>query len=244
MPRRIATEVNNLRELRKSRCITQEDMANMLGIDRRYLSSIENHRNNLSLEKAIEASKFFGVTLDEIYGKKELEDASLEQVDARQNIDSLKSENVGVFVKEPVFDVKYLSVENLELISPKLAGIYFLYDDEKVLMYVGQTSALRERVQSHLKPKSYNVLKDLIHNFKYVSYFICENPVERDIYETYLINKMKPKLNIEKVLTYKSERYSKKYNPVYFELKRELAERLPWHVEEFERMKREAEVES
>ncbi len=40
---------NNIRQIRKQRQVTQIDLAVMIGIDRAYLSEIENGRTNVSL---------------------------------------------------------------------------------------------------------------------------------------------------------------------------------------------------
>lgn len=40
---------NNIRQIRKQRRVTQIDLAVMIGIDRAYLSEIENGRTNVSL---------------------------------------------------------------------------------------------------------------------------------------------------------------------------------------------------
>ena len=52
---------------------------------------------------------------------------------------------------------------------------------------------------------------DIKHNFSYIKCFYCDCPVERDIYETYLINLLKPALNVNKVYTYKTDRWDEKY---------------------------------
>lgn len=49
MSNRLKNIGNNIRNLRKKKQITQIDLAVMIGIDRAYLSEIENGRTNVSL---------------------------------------------------------------------------------------------------------------------------------------------------------------------------------------------------
>lgn len=77
-------------------------------------------------------------------------------------------------------------------------GLYFLYNKEKKLVYIGKAKHIGNRVKQHCKNEEIN---DYIHFFKFA---IVECPVKRDMYETYYINKMKPPLNREKTYTYKS----------------------------------------
>lgn len=56
-----------IRQLRKSRRITQEDMANKLGISRTHLSSMENGTETLSIKSALIYAELFNVSLDYLY---------------------------------------------------------------------------------------------------------------------------------------------------------------------------------
>lgn len=49
MNNRLKNIGNNIRQIRKQRQVTQIDLAVMIGIDRAYLSEIENGRTNVSL---------------------------------------------------------------------------------------------------------------------------------------------------------------------------------------------------
>lgn len=78
--------------------------------------------------------------------------------------------------------------------------VYFLYDSFKNLLYVGKTKSLRPRFHGHFnrtmiekEPWRNEVDTDniLIYN--------CLNDCDMDIYETYFINKYKPKYNKDKV---------------------------------------------
>ncbi|MDM0973243.1 GIY-YIG nuclease family protein [Clostridium perfringens] len=93
---------------------------------------------------------------------------------------------------------------------PNSMGIYFMYNQDKDLMYIGKSIHLNSRVANHLAGRTHT--DDICHNFKYIKYIEIDNEELLDDYETYYINIYKPKLNVSKVYTYRSERYTPKYN--------------------------------
>lgn len=58
---------NRLEELRKERGIKQEDLAVALEISRQTISSLENGRYNPSILLAFKISRFFGLSIEEIF---------------------------------------------------------------------------------------------------------------------------------------------------------------------------------
>ena len=58
---------NNIRELRKSRKLRQEDLAEILGVTRQTIIAIENNKYDPTLELAMKISEFFEVTVNEIF---------------------------------------------------------------------------------------------------------------------------------------------------------------------------------
>ena len=58
---------NHLRELRKERKITQDELASMLGVTRQTIISIESGRYNASLSLAHRISKTFGVKIEDVF---------------------------------------------------------------------------------------------------------------------------------------------------------------------------------
>lgn len=78
--------------------------------------------------------------------------------------------------------------------------VYFLYDSFNNLLYVGKTKSLRTRFHGHFnrtmiekEPWKNEVDTDNI------IIYTCLNECDMDIYETYFINKYKPKYNKDKV---------------------------------------------
>lgn len=99
----------------------------------------------------------------------------------------------------------------------KKGGVYFFYDDRDILMYVGKAKCLSSRINQHMNSSDKNTTAasssthNVKHNLKKCSLFLCEDELDREIYETYAINTLKPKLNRAKVITYVSEHYSDEY---------------------------------
>ncbi|MEC1869691.1 nucleotide excision repair endonuclease [Bacillus paralicheniformis] len=79
----------------------------------------------------------------------------------------------------------------------RLSGIYLIFGGDDELLYIGKAKNLRIRLKQHFQGKTNT--KDLSNHFEKYRYFICEDPFEREMYETYLINTMMPKANKSKV---------------------------------------------
>ena len=58
---------NNLKNLRKSKNISQNDLADALLVSRQTVNSIENGKFDPSLTLAIKLTKYFDVCLEEIF---------------------------------------------------------------------------------------------------------------------------------------------------------------------------------
>ena len=58
---------NNLKNLRKIRSVSQNDLADALSVSRQTINSIENGKFDPSLTLAMKLTKYFGVSLEEIF---------------------------------------------------------------------------------------------------------------------------------------------------------------------------------
>lgn len=58
---------NNLEKLRKERGIRQEDLADILGVTRQTIGSLENGRYNPSILLAFKIARFFQKDIEEIF---------------------------------------------------------------------------------------------------------------------------------------------------------------------------------
>ena len=61
------TIINHVRELRKERGFTQEQLARELGVSRQTINSIERGRYVPSLDLALLTARFFGCPVEDIF---------------------------------------------------------------------------------------------------------------------------------------------------------------------------------
>ncbi len=58
---------NRIKELRKQKNITQENLADALSVTRQTIISLEGGRYNASLQLAYKLAKFFGVKIEDVF---------------------------------------------------------------------------------------------------------------------------------------------------------------------------------
>ena len=62
---------NNIRALRKNKKITQDDLADAVGVTRQTIISIESGKYNASLQLAFKIAGYFGVKIEDVFMYKE-----------------------------------------------------------------------------------------------------------------------------------------------------------------------------
>ena len=62
---------NNLKNLRKLKKVSQNDLADALSVSRQTINSIENGKFDPSLTLAMKLIRYFGVSLEEIFTYKD-----------------------------------------------------------------------------------------------------------------------------------------------------------------------------
>ncbi|MDD5936900.1 MAG: helix-turn-helix transcriptional regulator [Clostridiales bacterium] len=62
-----------IRDLRKERRISQDELAKAVHVTRLTITSIENEKYTASLPLAYKISKFFGLTIEEVFDFSDLE---------------------------------------------------------------------------------------------------------------------------------------------------------------------------
>lgn len=65
---------NNIRQLRKARKLSQEELALAVGTTRQTITSIEVGRYTASLPLAYKIARYFGLTIEEVFDFSELEE--------------------------------------------------------------------------------------------------------------------------------------------------------------------------
>jgi len=109
-----------------------------------------------------------------------------------------------------------LKKPNKALIDKKIknfSGIYFLFNDDLELLYIGQTDFLRKRLLNHISPRNkgrirkdslkkefftslgYNSLIPIEEKVNYYSFLPMKSGKERKLHETLLIMLLNPKYN-------------------------------------------------
>lgn len=65
--RRGGSSKNRLEEVRKQRGLKQEELADLLGVSRQTIGSLENGRYNPSILLAFRIARFFGLSIEDIF---------------------------------------------------------------------------------------------------------------------------------------------------------------------------------
>lgn len=77
-------------------------------------------------------------------------------------------------------------------------GVILFYNRQDELLFVGKARKLRQRVKKHLED-TVSPLKNHRDEIFRIDVSIVEDPMEREIYETYMINTLQAKYNVDKV---------------------------------------------
>jgi excinuclease UvrABC nuclease subunit len=108
----------------------------------------------------------------------------------------IKQPNLGKY-NEPNISSVYGFVE-YKLIPNNVAGIYMFFDENDELLYCGKADNLRQRIIRHFQDSVSSIRYHRDEVYK-IAVFYVEDPLEREIYETYIINKLQAKYNIDKI---------------------------------------------
>ncbi|WP_412102525.1 GIY-YIG nuclease family protein [Paenibacillus alvei] len=76
----------------------------------------------------------------------------------------------------------------------KRGGVYFLYAGEE-LLYIGRSINVKQRTLDHLMGSGGAIPKQLAGSITYVRGFYAYDVNDQEIYESYAIKTLKPKLN-------------------------------------------------
>jgi excinuclease UvrABC nuclease subunit len=87
---------------------------------------------------------------------------------------------------------------DFHLIPRDKGGIILFYNEKDELIFVGKARKLRPRVKKHFED-NVSPIKEHRNEVKKIDILIVEDAMEREIYETYMINKLHAKYNVDKV---------------------------------------------
>jgi excinuclease UvrABC nuclease subunit len=87
---------------------------------------------------------------------------------------------------------------DFHLIPRDKGGIFMFYNDNGELLFVGKARKLRPRIKKHFED-TVSPIKDHRNEVTKIEVCIVGDPVDREIYETFIVNKFKAKYNIDNV---------------------------------------------
>lgn len=78
------------------------------------------------------------------------------------------------------------------------SGIYMFFNNNDELLFAGKARKLRQRIRKNFED---NVSAIKLYRDEVYKIAVCfvEDPVDREIYETYIINRLQAKYNVDKV---------------------------------------------
>jgi excinuclease UvrABC nuclease subunit len=87
---------------------------------------------------------------------------------------------------------------DFHLIPRDRGGIFMFYNSQDELMFVGKARKLRPRIKKHFED-TVSPIKTVREEVTKIDVCIVDDPMHREIYETFIINELKSKYNEEKV---------------------------------------------
>src|SRR6476619_2379796 len=99
--------------------------------------------------------------------------------------------------KEPEIKDIYGFID-FHLIPRDKGGIFQFYNINDELLFVGKARKLRQRIKKHFED-NVSPIKNHRDEVYRIDICIVDEPMDREIYETYIINTLQSKHNIEKV---------------------------------------------
>ena len=58
---------NKIRQLRREKSVTQDDLANAVGVTRQTIISLENGKYNASLQLAYKIAQYFDLSIEDVF---------------------------------------------------------------------------------------------------------------------------------------------------------------------------------
>lgn len=92
----------------------------------------------------------------------------------------------------------YFGFIDFHKITREKGGIFFFYNKENELLFVGKARKIRQRIKKHFED-NVSPMKNHRDEIYKIEVYEIDSPMEREIYETYAINTLRAKYNIDKV---------------------------------------------
>lgn len=92
----------------------------------------------------------------------------------------------------------YFGFIDFHKITRDKGGIFFFYNEKNELLFVGKARKIRQRIKKHFED-NVSPMKNHRAEIHKIEVYEIEDPMEREIYETFAINQFQSKYNIDKV---------------------------------------------
>ena len=92
----------------------------------------------------------------------------------------------------------YFGFIDFHKITREKGGIFFFYNKENELLFVGKARKIRQRIKKHFED-TVSPMKNHRDEVYKIEVYEIDSPMEREIYETYAINTLRAKYNIDKI---------------------------------------------
>ncbi len=92
----------------------------------------------------------------------------------------------------------YFGFIDFHKITRDKGGIFFFYNEKNELLFVGKAFKIRKRIKKHFE-ENVSPMKNHRAEIHKIEVYEIEDPMEREIYETFAINQFQSKYNIDKV---------------------------------------------
>ena len=89
----------------------------------------------------------------------------------------------------------YYGFIDFHKITREKGGLFFLYNEKNELLFVGKARKIRQRTKKYFDGNIAPLNKHEVHK---IEIYEIEDAMEREIYETYAINTLRAKYNVEK----------------------------------------------
>ncbi|MUT66483.1 nucleotide excision repair endonuclease [Paenibacillus sp. NEAU-GSW1] len=87
---------------------------------------------------------------------------------------------------------------DFHLIPRDKGGIFMFYNDKDELLFVGKARKIRPRIKKHFED-SVSIMKSKRDEVAKIEVCVVEDAVDREIYETFIINRRRARYNMDKV---------------------------------------------
>ncbi|MBZ5751037.1 MULTISPECIES: nucleotide excision repair endonuclease [Metabacillus] len=98
---------------------------------------------------------------------------------------------------EPVVSSVYGFTDYMKVPRDK-SGVYMFFNNKDELLFVGKARKLRLRIRKHFED-NVSPIKPYRDEVYKIGVVYVEDPIDREIYETYIINTLQAKYNVDKV---------------------------------------------